>query len=230
MHMLHQVLHVVEVTNKHGGLQNPVSYVSLSSLTPGKLTKEVKNLHSEGFICGEGRIVDLVTFTIHYGCTSFDNSEAGWSESEIPTMHVESDTKGNDRVTVVSIDAGISTRWFLAINTKEIQNFKLEGASGVLVPRSDKSDVDGWHIIQYSGGKDSPTVFSLTLFWFGNGTYSSQEAAEPHSPLLKLRTDVNRVTPKVARAIEKLPSWCSIFGKSTSPLTLSFLNTLEVDL
>lgn len=102
-----------------------------------------------------------------------------------------------------------------------------------LVQPGDKTEVDGWHTIQFAGGKNSPTKFQLTLFWSSNATHkSAQEAKEAGNiPLLvKLRTDVNRVTPKVAKVLEKLPAWCSPFGKSTSPHTLAFLTALRVDI
>lgn len=98
-----------------------------------------------------------------------------------------------------------------------------------LVPVGDKSSVEGWHTIQFSGGKDAPTSFSLTLFWKKNSTRSVQTNAVP-PPLLKLRTDFNRLTPKAKRVISKLPSWCSLFGKSTSPFTLAFLTALPVNI
>ena len=45
------------------------------------------------------------------------------------------------------------------------------------------------------------------------------------SDLLRLRTDMNRL----ARILKNLPSWCSLFGKSTSPFTLAFLTSLPTD-
>lgn len=100
-----------------------------------------------------------------------------------------------------------------------------------LVPAGSKSEVDGWHVIQYSGGKNAPTKFNLNLYWLDNTTHSLQGAYKSGgSPLLlKVRTDLDRVTPAVKRVLEKLPPWCSLFGKSTSPYTLSFLTTLPVD-
>lgn len=97
-----------------------------------------------------------------------------------------------------------------------------------LVPVGDKNSVDGWHTIQFAGGRDSPTTFSLTLFWKNNSTKSVEANNTVQPPLLKLRTDFNRLTPKAERVISKLPSWCSLFGKSTSPLTLAFLTALPV--
>ncbi|XP_077250715.1 uncharacterized protein LOC143890059 [Tasmannia lanceolata] len=227
------VVHVVETAGRPGEKQNPVSYVSLFSATPGKLTKEIESLIDEGFVCGRRKILDLVTFTVNYSCLSSDNSGDGWSESDIPTLHVKSDSKMGIRTTRVSIDTKVSTRWSLAINTEEIEDFEFEEGSEELVPRGNKSNVDGWHIIQFSGGKNAPTRFELTLFWLKNSTQTSHKADEQTKGdshlLLKLRTDVNRVTPKTARVLEKLPPWCSLFGKSTSPYTLAFLSSLPVD-
>jgi hypothetical protein len=101
-----------------------------------------------------------------------------------------------------------------------------------LVQLGGKSELDGWHTIQFAGGKSSPTKFQLTLFWSSNATHASTEEAEVQdSPLLvKLRTDVNRVTPIVETVLEKLPRWCTPFGKSTSPYTLAFLTALPVNI
>lgn len=98
-----------------------------------------------------------------------------------------------------------------------------------LVPTGNKSSVDGWHTIQFSGGKDAPTSFALTLLWKKNSTRWVKGNTVP-PPLLKLRTDFNRLTPKAERVISKLPSWCSLFGKSTSPYTLAFLTALPVNI
>jgi len=73
--------------------------------------------------------------------------------------------------------------------------------------------VDGWHIVQFSGGKNAPTLFDLTLYCRSDSTHNS---------------DVNRLTPITERVLKKLPRWCSLFGKSTSPYTLAFLTNLPV--
>lgn len=93
-----------------------------------------------------------------------------------------------------------------------------------LIPVDKKSGVDGWHIIQFSGGKNAPRLFDLTLYWRSGSTQSTDNGF-----LLKLRTDVNRLTPITERILEKLPRWCSLFGKSTSPLTLAFLRNLPIN-
>lgn len=100
-----------------------------------------------------------------------------------------------------------------------------------LIPLGGKSSVDGWHIIQFSGGKNAPKTFELSLYWANNSTKVIQQndkRTDRHL-LLKLRTDVDRLTPKAERVLEKLPSWCSLFGKSTSPHTLAFLSSLPVN-
>lgn len=97
-----------------------------------------------------------------------------------------------------------------------------------------KSEVDGWHTIQFAGGKKSPTKFQLTLYWSNSAAQTSGREANKEAAdvpfLVKLRTDVNRVTPQVAKVLEKLPRWCTPFGKSTSPYTLAFLTGLRVDI
>lgn len=110
--------------------------------------------------------------------------------------------------------------------------FMSAGNSEYLVPRGGKTGVGGWHNVQFAGGRNSPTKFNLTLYWVKNTTSTSQkeEGQEMNKQqLLKLRTDVNRVTPRVEQVLKKLPSWCSLFGKSTSPFTLAFLASIPVD-
>lgn len=119
-------MHVVDASGRYGEKQDPLSYISLFSNTPGKLEKEVEQI-KEGFKCGEDKVVDFVTFSVNYGCWTHDDTESGWSESDIPTLHVDSDTKGEERLTRVSIDTKSSTRWSLAINTQEIEDFVLKG-------------------------------------------------------------------------------------------------------
>ncbi|MQM16602.1 hypothetical protein Taro_049558 [Colocasia esculenta] len=222
------VVHLVETSGGNQSSSNPDSYISLFSVTPGNLEKEIETLKSEEFTCGRSKMLDLVTFTVNYGCWSSKNSRNGWSHADIPVLQVESDSVTDVRMTHVSVDTKISTRWSLAINTEKIDDFTFGGDSGALVPLHNKSSVDGWHIIQFSGGKDSPRKFDLKLIWSKNANqqpHTSFEGKED-SHLLKLRTDVNRITPQTARVLDKLPPWCSLFGKSTSPFTLSFLTSL----
>lgn len=215
------VVHVVDASRRY---EEPSSYISLFSTTPGRLTKEVEHI-GQGFVCGRENAVDFVTFTASYSCWTKDDSVNGWSKSDVPILKVESDSRTDDRLTQVIIDTKVSTRWSLAINTNEIEDFRLKDAENgeELIQIGGKSSVDGWHIIQYSGGKNAPTRFDLSLYWAKNRTAGQNDL------VLKLRTDVNRLTPKVKQVLEKLPSWCSLFGKSTSPQTLSFLSNLRVD-
>ncbi|KAI3817653.1 hypothetical protein L1987_11449 [Smallanthus sonchifolius] len=221
------VVHVVEASGRNGEHKEPISYISLFSTTPGKLTKEIEHI-DEGFVCGRENVIDFVTFSTSYSCWTNSNSVNGWTKNDIPTLNVGIDSKTDERFTEVTIDTKLSTRWTLAINTNKIQDFRLKDAENVeeLVQIGTKSGSDGWHIIQYSGGKNGPKRFGLTLYWVKNHT---QVTNDDHGLLLKLRTDVDRLTPKVKRVLEKLPSWCSLFGKSTSPYTLAFLNNLRVD-
>ncbi|XP_058749744.1 uncharacterized protein LOC131622723 [Vicia villosa] len=219
------VVHVVDATGKLDERHTPVSYVSLFSTTPGNLNKEVEQIN-ENFVCGKDKPVDFVTFSVKYGCRTYNDITSGWSEADIPTIHVENDAKENGRITQVSINTKDSIRWVLAINTEEIEDFKLTDTvnSEELIPVDKKSGVDGWHIIQFSGGKNAPRLFDLTLYWRSGSTQSTDNGF-----LLKLRTDVNRLTPITERILEKLPRWCSLFGKSTTPHTLAFLRNLPIN-
>ncbi|KAK8951148.1 hypothetical protein KSP39_PZI004709 [Platanthera zijinensis] len=226
------VVHVVETNGSFAHSENPSSYVSLFSYTPGKLLEESKNLKDEGFDCGRETVVDFVSFTMKYGCLSFKDTDAGWSKLDIPSLDVERDSSVGSRMTRVLINTKHSKRWSLAINTELISDFSIEVDSDEVVPAGEKSGVNGRHIIQFSGGKESPTRFHLNLIWKNNTIQQSNQTRDRSwsSPfLLKLRTDVNRITPKAARVLEKLPRWCSLFGKSTAPYTLSFLTSLPVD-
>lgn len=226
------VVHVVDAMGSHGKGENLTSYVSLFSSTPGKLTREVQQIQ-EGFKCGREKVIDLVTFSVKYGCRTYDETESGWSRSDIPRIHVESNKMTDKRVTQVSIDTKFSKRWSLKINMEEIADFELRvsGESEELVPMGDKSTLHGWHLIQFSGGKSAPTKFDLVLVWAENSTRLTAQASENSEKyLLKLRTDVNRLTPKADRVLMKLPSWCSLFGKSGSPYTLAFLAGLPIEL
>ncbi|KDP44365.1 hypothetical protein JCGZ_20045 [Jatropha curcas] len=228
------VVHVVDTTGSYGNKQDPISYLSLFSSTPGNLMKEVEQI-KEGFSCGREKIVDFVTFSVEYGCLTYEDLDngRGWSDADIPSLHVDSDTNAEERITKVAIDTKASIRWSLAINTEEIKDFIFTGDSEELIPLGNKTSIDGWHIIQFSGGKEAPRKFELTLFWAKESMKSSRSAdrrqMEDQLPLLKLRTDVDRLTPKVERVYKKLPKWCSQFGKSTSPYNLAFLSNLPVD-
>lgn len=119
-----QVVHVVDTTERVG--EKPDSFVSLFSITPGKLTKEIDQI-KEGFVCGRHKVVDFVTFSVKYGCLTFDETEGGWNESDIPTIDVVNDRNEDKRVTHVAIDTKRSIRWFLAINAEEIEDFMFKG-------------------------------------------------------------------------------------------------------
>lgn len=115
----------MDTTGRFG--EKPISFVSLSSITPGKLTKEIDQVR-EGFVCGRHKVIDFVTFSVKYGCLTFDETEGGWNESDIPMLDVVYDTNnGVRRITQVAIDTKRSIRWFLAINTEEIDDFMFKG-------------------------------------------------------------------------------------------------------
>ena len=56
-----QVVHVVDIAEKYGEIQDPRSYMSLFSTTPGNLKKEVEQIN-EGFVCGRDKVLDLLLF------------------------------------------------------------------------------------------------------------------------------------------------------------------------
>ncbi|KAJ3680230.1 hypothetical protein LUZ60_016508 [Juncus effusus] len=224
-----RTLNVVHVVESKGKNQEPISYISLFSNTPGKLTKESETLKDEDFTCSRNSTVDFVTFSVNYGCLSYRNSKSGWSDSEIPVLEVEKDSRIDGRETVVLIDTKFSTRWVLAINKEQIDDFTFHVGNEELVSIGDKTEQDGWHIIQFAGGKNSPTKFKINLFWSDNSAKNNNNSSKENPLLLKLRTDVNKITPKVESVFSKFPKWCSEFGKSTSPYNLAFFASLPVD-
>uniref|UniRef100_A0A2N9F291 Vacuolar membrane protease n=1 Tax=Fagus sylvatica TaxID=28930 RepID=A0A2N9F291_FAGSY len=203
------VVHVVETTGISEGKQNTSSYVSLFSTTPGKLNNESSMVVGPMMTLKMGGVNQIFPCFMSIGILS-----------------------RNTRMTRVSVDTKGSIRWVLAVNTEEVEDFKFEVNSEELVPFGVKSSIDGWHVIQFSGGKNAPTIFDLTLVWkVDSARFANKVDGQrgEQRPLLKLRTDVNRLTPKIERVLERLPSWCSLFGKSTSPYTLAFLSSLPVN-
>lgn len=111
----------------NGGEKEPESFVSLFSTTPGNLNKEAEEIG--GLVCGKDKQLDFVTFSVNYSCWTDKNADAkiGWEKSDIPLLHVEQDINKESRITEVLVDTKVSTRWSLAINTKEIEDFQLKG-------------------------------------------------------------------------------------------------------
>lgn len=224
------VVHVVDTTGTYGKTQDPVSYISLFSTTPGNLIKEAEHFNEE-FVCGRDTRLDFVTFSVKYGCLTDKGAKSGWQMSDIPHLQVLSNVKGDQRTTQVSIDTKVSTRWSLAISTEMIEDFELKDDVEALVPVGEKTSTEGWHTIQFSGGRNAPTKFTMTLYWHRNQTEITKIGNKKgNDVLLKLRTDVNQLTPPVERILDKLPPWCALFGKSTSPHTLAFLTDLPINL
>lgn len=96
----------------------------------------------------------------------------------------------------------------------------------ILIPNNGMTSKNGWHVVRFSGGKNSPTKFKLTLFRVQERKGGSTESKE--QLLLKLRTDHDTQTPEFKQVFSKLPSWCSPYGKSVFPHTLAFLSSLPV--
>lgn len=121
----------MEASGSNGEYTEPSSYISLFSTTPGKLTKEIEHI-GEGFVCGRENATDFVTFTASYSCRTKSDSANGWSKSDIPTLNIESDSRTDERLTQVTIDTRVSTRWTLAINTNKIEDFRLKGSTFII--------------------------------------------------------------------------------------------------
>ncbi|WZZ26480.1 hypothetical protein YC2023_009881 [Brassica napus] len=219
------VVHVVDASG-----EEQASFISLSSNTPGNLNVEAEQI-KEGFSCGRENKVDFVSFEAKYSCVSKKDAEVGWDKSDVPVLRVVNDEKGRGdderRIMAVSMETGGSSRWILGIDMEVVEDFTLqvgeeEEDEELMIGRGEKSSgEDGWHQIQFSGGKKAPTKFVLKLY-----QKKGVEKKKMQRPVLKLRTDFDRITPQVQRVLERLPTYCSQFGKSTSPFTLAFLASL----
>nr|GMD35325.1 endoplasmic reticulum metallopeptidase 1 isoform X1 [Ipomoea batatas]GMD37040.1 endoplasmic reticulum metallopeptidase 1 isoform X1 [Ipomoea batatas]GME21127.1 endoplasmic reticulum metallopeptidase 1 isoform X1 [Ipomoea batatas] len=219
-----RAVNIVQVVNKTGN--GTVSHISMFSTTPGGLDVEAELLGG-GLVCGREKAFDFVSFTAYYSCWT---AEVGWNNAQIPALRFGGDSEENgDRATLVHITTEDATRWCLGINTNEIQDFQLKDESGELISRGEKNGVDGWHIMRFAGGKNSPTKFDLTLHWHKNSSGKRVvEGSEGEEVLVKLRADVNATTPELDKILEKMPSWLSQYGKSASPFTLAYFDTLYV--
>lgn len=210
--------------------QDQVAFISLFSNTPGNLNMEAEQI-KEGFRCGRENKIDFVSFEAKYSCVTKKDAEVGWDEHDIPVLHVINDKENNERrVIAVSMNTGGSSRWTLRIDMEKLEDFTLqvvdeeEDAELMITQGEKSSSEEGWHQIQFSGGKKAPTRFVLKLY--KKKEEVSDEKKKKQRPLLKLRTDFNRLTPQVQRVLHRLPPFCSMFGKSTSPFTLAFLASL----
>ncbi|CAA7057570.1 unnamed protein product [Microthlaspi erraticum] len=226
------VVHVVDTTGK-----DQVSYITMFSNTPGNLNMEAEQI-KEGFRCGRENKTDFGSFEAKYSCVTVKDAEVGWDKRDIPVLRVineEERDEGGRRVTAVSLDTGGSWRWILGIDMEEIEDFTLqigeeevEDEEVVMIARGEKSSSEGWHQIQFAGGKKAPTRFVLKLYEKKKKDEEEEVSDEKKEqrPVLKLRTDINRITPQVKRVVERFPPFCAMFGKSTSPFTLAFLASL----
>ncbi|KAG0609983.1 hypothetical protein M758_7G029700 [Ceratodon purpureus] len=228
------VVHVIDTDGQEGGGR---SFLSLASVTMGNLKEEAKHMGDADLVCGRNSTLDFATYTVKYGCQKPVPLDEGlWLRR--PSLVVIKDEEGPPRVTTVRLEAGMARRWFLAISSNKVERLQLEAVTDstsetekFLVPTTDISGVDGWHIIQYNGpsipsiygydGINGPSIFLLTLHWSKNATDAPA--------LLKLRTDVPITTPQAEKMLEDVPEWCLSFGKSTSPYPLAYLATLPVD-
>ncbi|KAH0942309.1 hypothetical protein HID58_001946 [Brassica napus] len=220
------VVHVVDTSG-----EEQASFISLFSNTPGNLNVEAEQI-KEGFRCGRDNKVDFVSFETKYSCVSKKDAEVGWDKSDVPVLRVVNEEKGRGdderRIIAVSMETGGSSRWILGIDMEVVEDFTLqvgeeEGDEELMIGRGEKSSgQEGWHQIQFSGGKKAPTKFVLKLY----EKKGDERKKKMQRPVLKLRTDFDRITPQVQRVLERLPTYCSQFGKSTSPFTLAFLASL----
>lgn len=226
-------INLVHVINTDGGQWDgsgsPHSFLSLSSVTMGNLNHEASLIGDKELVCGRNASLDFATYEVKYGCQKpLPMDESLWNDR--PSLVVSRESIGPVRETTVEFNAGKAHRWYMAINSNEVSDFWLKarsssGMNEMVVPTSSIMGIDGWHHIQYvSGDLNDPRNFELTLVWSKNATTDPPATAK----LLKLRTDINVVTPEAATMLEKLPRWCVGFGKSTSPYSLAYLATLPV--
>ncbi|XP_024525642.1 endoplasmic reticulum metallopeptidase 1 isoform X1 [Selaginella moellendorffii] len=220
------VVHVIEANMDKLSSE---SYISVSFTTPGGLGKEVQSLAESGFTCGGTERPDFVTFGVRKGCEKpSDLDEDLWQGR--PNLTILSDhTVGDQRTTSVLLKTMSSNRWSLSIDTDRIQALQVDiiteetGTKEMLVPKDDIAGIDGVHVLQFASGKNGPHVFNIELVW-QKGISAETSSKE----LLKLRTDLNVLTPDAAKTLKLLPDFCTLFGKSTSPYTLAYLSRLSL--
>ncbi|KAH7282220.1 hypothetical protein KP509_35G019900 [Ceratopteris richardii] len=229
-----RVLNAVQVVEigSIDGVQKPTSsFLSLSSFTPGKLTREIPYIKDEGFSCEKTNVIDMVTYDIKYGCVSATGHESG---DNILTVYpklelVEEKVLNGETLAKFHLDAEGSLRWVLALNTTSLKSFQLDevreppGERHMLALRQNPASVEGWHIIQFVSGRGGPTKFDLSLTSLHSAPFKTISETFHNGLLLKWRTDVNMTTAKLERTIKRLPKWVSFFGKSTSPYPLTYL-------
>ncbi|CAH9055150.1 unnamed protein product [Cuscuta epithymum] len=223
-----RAVNVVQVINATGN--STMSHISLFSSTPGNLDVEAENL-GEGFVCGRDRSFDFVTFKVKYSCWTNPNAEHSLKRSQIPELrHVTSDIQGDTKTSVVNINTSTSSRWCLSINTDEVEDFQLEDGEGELISLGEKNILDGWHLVQFAGGRNAPREFKLTLYWrkMKKSWAGEKRFNEDGNLLLKLRVDYDQQTPEMDMVFKKLPRWVSQLGKSTLPFALAYYQTISV--
>ncbi|VFQ64785.1 unnamed protein product [Cuscuta campestris] len=220
-----RAVNVVQVIDATGN--STVSHISLFSATPGSLDAEAEEI-GEGFVCGREKSFDFVSFSAKYSCWTNATTKHGLKISHMPELlHVSNDIKGDRKTSSFNIGTSNSTRWVLSINFDEIEDFQLTDGSRELISQGDKNSDNGWHIVQFAGGKDSPTKFELILHWHKTKSGERKNQAD-ETVLLKLRIDFDQKTAEMVKVLAKLPSWLSQYGKSTSPFNLAYYQTLSV--
>ena len=127
------------------GNKDPKSYISLFSTSPGELTKEAEQIN-EGFKCGDDYGVDFVTFKAKYACRASAGNELGWTTSDLPSLRHNGYSNGDKRISHVTVETKSSTRWALAINFEEIEDFALIGLSNSTIKILDFQTTFNQHI------------------------------------------------------------------------------------
>ncbi|KAL3685909.1 hypothetical protein R1sor_003931 [Riccia sorocarpa] len=223
------LVHVVDTKSLDPVTGLPSQKISLFAATAGGFEKELNAMKDEDFVCGKS--IDYVSFLVKSGCEKPLDDDKSLLKGQ-PSITVESDkVSSGQRVTSVRLTAGASYRWNLAINTTAVESFKLETSSDrqVLVPGGKIFGVNGWHNLQYCSGKPTgPDDFYLTLYWHPEEVSDKVVERSRDIQVLRLRTDVNHITPEFDKLVTKLPAWCTLFGKSTGPYPLAYLAELKL--
>ena len=221
------LVHIIDTDLAKGDADHSQSYISLSSVTMGNLNREVELMGDKDLVCGRSDGPDFANYVVKYGCQKqVSVDESLWKAR--PILTVVRDERDEQRKTTLQLNTGDSLRWFLAINSDKVEAFMLEAVlqdhlREVLVPANSIVGVAGWHQVQYTTDVNGPNNFLLSLYWSKNYTGNSDP-----TKILKLRTDVRFVTTETVKMLEKLPEWCVTFGKSTSPLSLAYLASLQI--
>jgi len=134
-----------------------------------------------------------------------------------------------DSQAVVHLDAGLASRWVLALNPERVTRYAIQAGvheadapvdaplGWALVVRPSAGQGGRWPTLRHAGGADATCNFTLWLHVHGG-----------EGTALRLRADHTVETVAWAGAKAALPRTAALFGKATLPQALAILTQLHV--